>query len=761
MAYSSALLPRGLSGLLCAAYFATLGCGSNTGRSVVPTRYGAASGPTTVEVPPVAKLGSIDEWAYAISRDAPEQLLPFVAPAMRQPLLEKFADLSPQQRLAAFRERGEFELTLSASNPGVLRASLQWAVESVALLEPAVQEPTTRAEAVCHLQPIVEFASRAERLVAGPGPGTSEELPAIVDEHRSWLVHTRALRAAYLAESLRSFRAGSGCFVRAVEYALVELPQGTSQGLGLVRLLATLAERDLAVVGLGQRQAFAEQFLRTGAVREADVWITRAREKLGSTPDAQRRQERLTERRAKTEKLAGLPASALHSRVDLLMDLDRDKEAKALLLAAEPNRPRTLRTAARLVLLSVPELVLTAGAHDAFLSAHDEMRDVLEGPHDELAISVALGLAGVRLREAQDNGALLVELSKVRPRLTKLSLALASYNPSRASALDVLLSIFSRCEVALLAGDSDCFMRALVAAMPRGVALKQKYPDESDIDRANALLAMFAEGDKAAEALLTRPAPQSRADRAFMLSRAKAAIAVASSLRDEATTSKLRTLVDDVPPLGNGGRDVEKELLLADWLLLDAVSASGDAKKRFERVRDAYSKVSDVASQEDRKRVFHNLAMIAARLGRTEEARRLLKGLTGDAWQTQLSQAVMVNDVASQQANLRALPAGDPSAFELLWKASVYRDGAERASAERALSQQMGAPARGIRRVAIERGLGWGGVLEISLGLNARGHELASSAYADLWLMPMPTRTLADVEKKGQPMSDAKRASGR
>jgi hypothetical protein len=698
---------------------------------------------------PTPALSSIEDWARALSPNALSPLVPLVPAASAKPYLERYAALSPVQRIEAFRKRGKLSLSISITNPNSYRTSLAWVLESFILLEPAVLEAKTRPEALCMLHPILSTAFHAERLAHGPG--VSSEVVAIVEQHRAWLNAALAARAAYHAESLRTYRAGIGCVEDSVEFAQRELPSGRSNIIDLLRRLATVAESDLGRVSADESQAFASLFMRADDLRSAELWLGRAKAALGADASAAKRQAKLQERLTKTAKLLAAPATALHARADLLIELDRGSEARAVLEAAEPHRPHTLKTAARLALLSFQERLMSGGVHEALSAANDEMREIIDGPHDELVISVALGLEGARLQEAQGNGTFMAEVGRARPRLANLTAALATYNPGRASALELLLSMYTPCEQAILGGDPTCFLTALGTAMPRGIALKQKYPDEGDIDQVNALLIVFAQDrTKATEALLARPAQRSRDDRDFMLARAKAALAVASSLADPRPAPKLRALLDEVPSAGSGVgfRDLDKELLAADWLLFEASTASPrDAKAAYEKARDAYSRVFDAAGPEDRKRIVHNLAMIAQRLGRADEARGLMRGLVADGWQTQLAQAVGDADPKKQDAGLRGLKE-EPSAFELLWKASVF-EGKDRTAAEKALAELLRNPTQAIRREAVARGIGWGGVLKVGLGLNMSGHAVSSSAYAALWLMPMPKRSLAEVEKSG------------
>jgi hypothetical protein len=100
-------------------------------------------------------------------------------------------------------------------------------------------------------------------------------------------------------------------------------------------------------------------------------------------------------------------------------------------------------------------------------------------------------------------------------------------------------------------------------------------------------------------------------------------------------------------PVAGPERDVERELLYADWLLLEATTKDDTLTTlRFQRAAMAYLEVFDALLPRDRNRVAFNVAMIGQRLGRTADARRWLAAVEGES-RVAFAQALMEESTTS------------------------------------------------------------------------------------------------------------------
>jgi hypothetical protein len=458
-----------------------------------------------------------------------------------------------------------------------------------------------------------------------------------------------------------------------------------------------------------------------------------------------------------------------------LAELDRKREARALLEAAEPKTSRSPKVAGRLALLAFQESALHDDLETALADAASELALAKEGPHDETFASVTLGLEGGRLVSAMTHGTLLRELAFAKPRLVAATDDLAKWNPGRAAAVRLFVDAFGSCEDALAKGDLGCLFRVLPELLPEARRLRDKYPEVEDVDRAVLFVAMFAtDRALALSEVVKKPSAAALASREISLDRARTAVTLASREGTPEARARLRRVLDDVPSRGAGVRDRDRELLEADFLLVEAVHRPSNATREaaaraYERAlaEDAGSRAtkespfreSETSTKIDRAfarepagvRAVHALAYLMALENKKPAARALVVGLEGPPewpWVVQRANLEGSSKAALEAVKTAKKSGGDGAKATLsVWEAFWATERHEKSEAARAALEGRRTPMYAIKREAAERGLEWIGRMNLSLGLAPRGHAFAASSSADFWPLPKPPLTSSELER--------------
>ena len=200
-------------------------------------------------------------------------------------------------------------------------------------------------------------------------------------------------------------------------------------------------------------------------------------------------------------------------------------------------------------------------------------------------------------------------------------------------------------------------------------------------------------------------------------------------------------------------RDPEKEALEADFELVSATLTKGAAQpEAFRKAERAYIRALERATEESRARIVNALAALALREGKRAEANAMLEAYAGPKdWPFQVTRIAAMDGKTRTVEMIRALDKGESESATTtleLWKASLFTDKKEAQASEIAALAGSRAPGYVLKANAVTRGIEWSGRMNLSLGLNARGHAFSASAYADLWFVPLPKVRLDDVAKR-------------
>ena len=465
----------------------------------------------------------------------PQPLVPLALPKVRDATVATHAHLQLGVRMKAYDALPRQGIAYSSTAPESLVHSLDHIYTGLVLLEPvALAEGPDSIEAVCRMDDILEFAGNARAFAKmAEGPGTPPGPRAMIEGHLVWLERAEEMRGRYFAKSLRTKVPGQGCFLAPARKALNLLGKSPNQKQKIAALFDALLARDGSKMRTTDALDLAAIRLAIDDTKGAEARLAEARGLLARTSsvDDGKRLVRLEKELETTKRLVALPTTDVYARVDILLGLDRRDEARALLEALEPTAPRSVKTAARLALIVFQEVASHDSLTKALSAAADEMRSAKDGPHDEMVAQVALGVEGAHIVEAMADGTLVRELTEARPRLIVLTDELAKWNPARSGALRIFVDVLGSCEKSLVAGDLKCLLATLPELLPRAAALKKKYPDEIDVDRAVTSLTMFAKDRRLAlEMLVLAPSEKARKSRDQSLDRARASLTLASVL---------------------------------------------------------------------------------------------------------------------------------------------------------------------------------------------------------------------------------------
>jgi hypothetical protein len=671
-------------------------------------------------------------------------------------------DKAPIARLAAARERlAAWSLRVSTYDPSTLAPQLQRAFEGVYLAEPltaGTDVDPTALEARALLwnfyngfigtQPLLRSFEDSWGRAAGTKLGTSMQVAELI-----------ASAGAKMADRLA-----------------VDLLRARAPGYAIEAILWTHGSRKLRDGEVeGGRALYAELVRRIGSGTTRQDWLriahayTRLEDPQAAT-DAIRRAKaaaapgdlvaaaaaRAAERDRDTlVRLLALPsdrtpASAL-ARVDLLLALDRTKEAESVLEALARERPKDARVRARAVQIRL--------RHGEFT---DRLVDVLRG--DDLTDrngeywSMRAGAAGMAIAKSTPTRASLAEVATAAKEL-------AADDPGRAAVLSFLVERVS----AMLDGNPDAaaFVRAMRASFDGAVAIRANFPATSDADRVVLALALFAaEPARGLEAALVRPKTVPADDPELYLQRANTIVTLAAYAGKTADLARAREAVQDVfaaEPEAEGTR----EALLGD---LDALAAVNGERAAWGRAVVHYDAARKKAKA-DRARLENNLGLIAALEGDAARATAHYEAAgrekSGRLWVPLLNQATAPGSSKDTQLAAIRTIAG-PADAQLpallnMWRASLEPGASDAALAASKAIAELDAPLS-LHKVALHtRGLETEGTFSLALGLRSGrlSHALSASAYATLWLVrPIPL-TRAELEAKAKPKTAAPPAGRR
>jgi hypothetical protein len=745
-----------------------------TGKPVASALPLPAAAPTTL---------TLDELVRAIATQEPEDLGRLTPKASRDTFDAKHGTFANDAaRIAAYEASPRDSMSFSSSSPESIVRGIYAVFEALRTLEPVAlrkDDSATTLSAVCSMNQVLGAAARARDLARLANRlEVPEAVRDYVKENDAWLARADDMRKRYVALAARRSPPGLGCRYAALREGLDIAALTKEQRSDALRRIDAELTRDESRARPVDRLEVASMHLGADDPGGAEKWLTSARASLATArnADQEARLVRLERNLVLTKKLAETPARELFARADLLAELDRKREARALLEASEPKASRSPRVAGRLALIAFQESAMQNDLETALAEAASEVALAKEGPHDETFASVSLGLEGARLVSAMSRGTLLRDLAFAKPRLVAMTDDLAKWNPGRAAAIRLFVDSFGTCEDALAKGDLGCLFRVLPELLPEARRLREKYPEVEDLDRAVLFVSMFAtDRALAVSEVVKKPSASALASREISLDRVRTAVTLASREALPEARARLRKTLDDVPSRGAGVRDRDRELLEADFLLVEAVhrpskatresaarayvrALAEDAGTRAAKGSESPFRESD-APKTDRAfarepagmRAVHALAYLTAMENKKPEARAMLTGLDSPPeWPWVLNRATLDD---SPKAALEAVKAakksgGDGAKATLsVWEAFWATERHEKSEAARAALEGQRTPMYGVKREAAERGLEWVGRMNLSLGIAPRGHYFAASSSADLWPLPKPPLSHAELER--------------
>ncbi len=746
-----------------------------------------ATGKPTASALPVPSAApttlTLDDLVRAISSQEPEELGRLTPKASRDAFDAKHGTFANDAaRLAAYEASPHESMSFSSSSPESIVRGIYTVFEALRMLEPVAfrkDDSATTLSAVCSMNQVLGAAARARDLARlATRPEVPDAVREYVKENDPWLARADDMRKRYVALAARRSPPGLGCRYAALREGFEIAASTKEQRADALRRIDEELTRDGSRARPVDLLEVASMHLRSDDPGGAEKWLASARASLAHARNAddEARLVRLERNLGLTKKLAETPARELFARADLLAELDRKREARALLEASEPKSSRTAMVAGRLALLAFQESATRSDLEAALAEAASEVALAKGGPHDETFASVSLGLEGARLVSAMSRGMLLQELALAKPRLVALTDDLAKWNPGRAAAVRLFVDAFGTCEDSLAKGDLGCLFRVLPELLPEARRLREKYPEVEDLDRAVLFVAMFAtDRALAVSEVVKKPSASALASREISLDRARAAVTLASREALPEARVRLRKTLDDVPSRGAGVRDRDRELLEADFLLVEAIhrpskvareaaarayvrALAEDAGTRTSkgsaspfRESDAPKTDSAFAREPAGMRAVHALAFLTALENKKSEARAMLTGLESPPeWPWVVNRAKLDDSpkAALEAVKIAKRSGGDGGKATLsVWEAFWATERHEKSEAARAALEGQRTPMYGIKREAAERGLEWIGRMNLSLGIAPHGHYFAASSSAELWPVPKPPLSREELER--------------
>jgi hypothetical protein len=670
---------------------------------------------------------------------------------------------APTARLAAARERlAHWSIQVSTTDASALAPQLRRAFEGVYLAEPLALAADTDAttleargllwgfyNAFAGTQPLLRSFEATWGRDAGTKLGTSMGVAELLttagvkmsDHFAADILRARApenvVDDILWFQGSRKLAAGDVAGGRALYTELVR------------RARSTPARQDWLRI--------ANAYIRLEDANAATDAIARAKAAAPTDPSIQSAARWAERDRDALVRLLALPADASPpnalARIDLLLALDRTKEAEAVLEALARQRPKDARVRARSVQIRL--------RHGEFT---DRLVDELRG--DDLTDrngeywSMRAGAAGMAIAKSAPNRTSLAEIATCAKEL-------ATDEPGRAAVLSFIVERVAQ----VLDGkpDAETFVRSLRGSFDDGVALRAKFSATPDADRLVLALALFtADPARGLQAALVRPKTAPADDPELYVQRANTVVTLAAFTGEAADLVRVREAVEEMAPASDADGEGLRAALLGDVDVLLAITRHDRAA--WTRAA-GYYETARTKTKADRARIENNLGYIAGLEGAAPQATAHYDAAgrekSGRLWVVQLNQATAPGSSKDNQLAAIRKIAGPPDAqlppLVNAWRAALEPSVEEASVAATKALAEIDAPLS-FHKVALHsRGLETEGTFSLGLGLRSGrlSHALSASAYATVWLVrPMPL-TRAELEAKTKtktkPATPAKR----
>jgi hypothetical protein len=731
--------------MLCAMMMATA-CGApSVGPSGPRARTGAEQG------------GSLEDLAREID-PGPQRAIWPQAPADARAKVEIDAprDRAPAARLAAARERiAQWSVQASSGELDVLVAKFDRAFEGVYLAEPlalSAEIDPTSLEARALLWRFYRVFKVSVALLQSIATSWGGAEPKVAKT----LAVARILEdaAPKMADRLAADILRAGAPEEAVADILwAQASERIARGdtAGGRALSAELIRRTRSSTSLDNQLRIAEAYIRVDDVRGAADAIARARSSVAASDRTAQARIRVTDRdREALTRLLALPAdkspATSLARFDLLMDLNRRKEAEALLAGLAVERPKDARVRARTVRVRVSN-----GDVSDSLVEHLRGEDLTDRTSEYW--STRIGAAGLAAAKGPSRSIL--------DEIVDASMELAKDQPGRAAALAFIVERVKR--LIEKPPDAATIIASLGPMLDDALALRAKYPAEPDVDRIAIALSLFAEPAKGLKIALVRPKANPADEPDLYGQRARTIVTLAAYLGKSADLAAVRTSVEEIPPSTIADVEGGREALLGDVEILAAVHGERAAWARAVTHYESAKKITKT----DRARLDNNLGYAAAVLGDEARAHALFDAASheksGRRWVPLLNLATASGtNKESQLAAVRAIagPAdAEPPTLVNVWRASLEPGTPEATLAATKALADFDTPFARQRFALNALGIETEGTFAVNLSLRS-GHTLSAVAHATLWLvrpMPLSPAELEAKTKAGPPKPPAKK----
>jgi hypothetical protein len=724
--------------LACAIVFAACGAPEGGADRAHPTRP-AADGDAVARLARELDPGAVP----AIWPQLPEDVRARVE-------IDAPRDKAPELRLAAARERlGHWSLQLSTTELESVPLQLYRAFEGVYLAEPLALEGAepTRSEARALLWSFYgAFAGTAPMLRSFQGSwvGTTPT------KHPTPMAAAEVLAKAggAMSDRLAALLLGGGATERVVadilwEHAGRRAARGDAAG---GRALYTeFVRRSRSSASPGELLRIAGAYVRLEDARAASDAIAAAQAAAPSGDRSiQARLHAAGRERDALVRLLALPAEpspeTTLARFDLLLQLDRGKEAEALLAPLVAARPADARGRARQVQLRVRSGEVTEHLVDALRG--EDLTD-----RDAAYWSMRIGAAGIAVAKSAPSRGALDELAAAGRELAK-------YEPGRAAALAFVVARVNA--LLMTKPDAASVLTSIRTGFDEAAALRARFPTTTDLDRIVLALAVFTgEPARGLEAALSAPKTPALEDPDLYLQRAQTVVTLAAYVGKGADLGAARRAVEEIPPSSDVAVEGLREALFGDLEVL-AATTHGD-RAALTRAAARYESAKAL-TKADVARLDNNLAFIAISQGDAARANALFEA-AGRAkslrrWVPLLNMATAPSASKEEQlAAIRAMSgAPDTELPGLLhvWRAALEPDASEAARAAGKALAELDGPLSIHKLPLLAEGLETEGTFALGLGLRsaALAYTFNANAYATLWLVRPTPLTHAELEAK-------------
>jgi len=451
-------------------------------------------------------------------------------------------------------------------------------------------------------------------------------------------------------------------------------------------------------------------------------------------------------------------------RIDLLRQLERNKDALAAISQLRTAHPEDARVRVRFAAATFENIAMSGQALDGALQVADELADPSLVNKDADYWSMLIGALGLRavheaLPELGTNPQKAVD---ILTKLKALAGELATTRPGRAAVLVFVVDHAIPLIDKMKSGDTSAMVATLRTGLADAVAIRAKYPDTTDADHLVDLMAMFAPDHAAAlAAVAQRPAVAPDDDVDTYLQRARTGVSLAMAVATPEAVATARKLVDDVAPSLVPRFEAAREALLGDCDAVDATLHPDPA--RWTTAEQHYLAAREL-DDEIEGRIANNLGWIALQRGDTKRALDMFHvsaELPSERqWLAALNAVLASSDVAARLETVRTLRTASKDAITLLaWIAKLSPDAKEAGEAARVALDEMKDAFQAVKLGYGGHGFEGEGFFQLGLGIGSRRYyELDTQAYTNLWLMPPFPLDRAGLEAKANvPAKPAKK----